>query len=154
MIKINTILNNKAWYHHIKNPNNFFLLKEKKLNQNFKKYNKNILFFTILLSGDQEIKNLNKRFRKKNQTTDVLSFPFNNKKDLKRILKREREIYLGDIVINLNKVRNYCINTNFKLELNKLWIHGLVHLFGYDHKNNRDFNEMLKIEKKFLSCLN
>ncbi len=154
MIKINTILNNKAWHHYIKNPNNFFLLKEKKLNKNFKKYNKNILFFTILLSGDQEIKNLNKRFRKKNQTTDVLSFPFNNKKDLKRILKKDREIYLGDIVINLNKVRNYSINTNFKLELNKLWIHGLVHLFGYDHKNNRDFNDMLKIEKKFLSCLN
>ena len=41
----------------------------------------------------------------------------------------------------------------FKLEFNKLWIHGLVHLFGYDHKKDKDFSKMIKIEKKFLSYL-
>ena len=39
------------------------------------------------------------------------------------------------------------------LELNKLWIHGLIHLFGYDHKKDKEFNIMSKIEKKFLSYI-
>ena len=42
---------------------------------------------------------------------------------------------------------------NFRLEFNKLWVHGLVHLFGHDHKKDKDFIEMLKVEKKFLSYL-
>ena len=39
-------------------------------------------------------------------------------------------------------------------KFNKLWIHGLVHLLGYDHKKNKDFYDMMKVEKKFLSYLN
>ena len=39
-------------------------------------------------------------------------------------------------------------------EFNKLWIHGLTHLFGYDHKKDLDFLKMNKIEKKFISYLN
>ena len=38
-------------------------------------------------------------------------------------------------------------------ELNKLWVHGLVHLFGYDHKKDKDFYKMRKMEKKLLSHL-
>ena len=59
-----------------------------------------------MLSGSSEIKKLNFKFRKKNKTTDVLSFPFHNKKDLEEKLKREKEIYIGDIIINLNKIKN------------------------------------------------
>ena len=68
-------------------------------------------------------------------------------------LSKEKEIYLGDIIINFNKIQNKNNFTNFKSEFNKLWIHGFVHLFGYDHKKIKDFNTMLKIEKKFLSYL-
>ena len=59
----------------------------------------------MLLSESQEIKGLNKKFRNKNRVTDVLSFPFFDKKELKKKIKNEKEIYLGDIVINLNKVK-------------------------------------------------
>ena len=59
----------------------------------------------MLLSNTKEIKKLNSKFRKKNKSTDVLSFPFYNKKNLKKKLKNEKEIYLGDIIINLNKIR-------------------------------------------------
>ena len=113
-------------------------------------YKKNNIFCTLLLSGDNEIKKLNKKFRKKNKTTDILSFPFYNKRQLVQKLKREKEVYLGDIIINLNKIKNKDSKVNFQFEFNKLWIHGLVHLFGYDHKMDKDFYNMTKIEKKFL----
>ena len=154
MIKINIISNNKAWNRYLKNPNSFIKNKIKNLNNKIKMYKKNHIFCTLLLSGDNEIKKLNKKFRKKNKTTDILSFPFYNKRQLVQKLKREKEVYLGDIIINLNKIKNKDSKVNFQLEFNKLWIHGLVHLFGYDHKMDKDFYNMTKIEKKFLSYLN
>ena len=153
MIKINIISNNKKWNFYLKNPNTFIQKKIKNLNKKLKKYKRNMIFFTLLLTGDNEIKKLNNKFRKKNKVTDVLSFPFYNKNDLKNKLKKEKEIYLGDIVINLSRVKNKNDKKRFKLEVNKLWIHGLVHLFGYDHKKDKDYYNMEKLEKKFLSFI-
>ena len=153
MIRINTIFNNKDWKLHLSNPNNFIQKKIDKINKKFKKYEDKVIFCTLLLSGDSEIKKLNKKFRKKNKITDVLSFPFYTKKDLKIKFKKEKEIYLGDIIVNLNKVKNKNNKKKFKLEFNKTWIHGLVHLFGYNHKRDKDFYEMSKVEKKFLSLI-
>ena len=150
MIKINTISNNKSWRHYLSNPRNFIQKKIKNLNKRIKIYKKKNIYCTLLLSDDREIKKLNKKFRKKNKSTDILSFPFHNKKKLKDKLKRDKEIYLGDIIINLNKMKNRNDKKKFKMEFNKLWIHGLVHLFGHDHKKNKDFKSMQKIEKKFL----
>ena len=152
MIKINIIPRNKKFYLYIKNPNQFIQNKVKNLNKNLKNYKKQILYCTILLSGDKEIKRLNYRFRKKKGTTDVLSFPFYKKEDLKHKLKKENEIYLGDIIINFNKIKKKN-KTIFKAELNKLWIHGLTHLFGHDHKKDKDFKKMSRVEKKFLSFI-
>ena len=59
-----------------------------------------------MLSSTKEIISLNKKFRKKNNSTDILSFPFYNRYKLKRKIIREKEIYIGDIIINLNKIKN------------------------------------------------
>ena len=107
----------------------------------------------MLLSGPAEIKKLNKKFRKKNKITDVLSFPFHEKNQLDIKIKREKEIYIGDIILNLNKIKNKKNEIKFKNELNKLWIHGLVHLFGHQHKIDKDFKAMNKIEKKYLDYI-
>ena len=40
--------------------------------------------------------------------------------------------------------------TNFFLEFDKMWIHGYLHLIGYDHKKLNDFNKMLRKEKLIL----
>ncbi len=154
MIKINVITNNIIWYRFIKKPNNYIDKKVKKINSKTKAFLKRKLFCTLLLSGSKEIKFLNKKFRKKNKTTDVLSFPFNTKKDLNNILKKEKEIYLGDIIINLNKIKNIRDPKNFKKAFDNLWVHGLVHLFGHDHKKEKDFQKMNKIEKKYISLIN
>ena len=42
---------------------------------------------------------------------------------------------------------------NFKLEFDKLWIHGLVHLFGYDHKKEKDYRKMSQVEKNYLKYI-
>ena len=154
MIKINVITNNSHWLNYIKKPNNYLERKIIRLNSYEKKFKKKQIFCTLLLSGNREIKLLNKKFRKKNKTTDILSFPFQTKSELNKKLKAEKEIYLGDIIINLNKIKNRNIKKYFKIEFDRLWIHGLLHLFGYVHKKNVDFKKMNKIEKKYFNLVN
>ncbi len=149
MIKINVITNNINWYRYIKNPNNFIDRKIQKLNL-YK--NKNI-FCTLLLSGNKEIKFLNNKFRKKNKATDVLSFPFQKKKELIKKLKKDKEIYLGDIIVNLDKITNKNNIKIFNKEFNQLWVHGLIHLLGHDHKREKDFIKMNRVEKKYIKII-
>ena len=154
MIKADVITRNKSWYKYIKNPNIYIGKKIYKLNTKNRKLKNKNLFFTLLLSGEKEIKNLNKKYRKKNESTDVLSFPFYTKKEMHKRLLKEKKIYLGDIIININKIKNKKEIKNFKIEFDNLWIHGLVHLFGHDHKKEKDFLAMKRIEKKYSSFIN
>tara|TARA_B110001450_G_C17522333_1_gene441110 strand:- start:447 stop:911 length:465 start_codon:yes stop_codon:yes gene_type:complete len=154
MIKINVISNNINWKKYLKDPNKFIDNKVSLINKKNKKFKNNILICTLLLSGTSEIKKLNKKFRNKNKSTDVLSFPFYEKLKLKKKIRIEKEVYLGDIIINLNKVKNKKNKVKFREELNNLWIHGLVHLFGHKHKKNKEFHTMNKIEKKFIEFIN
>ena len=151
MIKINVILSNIIWKKYLKNPSSFIDRKVSLINKKNKSFKKNILICSLLLSDSLEIKRLNKKFRKKNKSTDVLSFPFYEKKTLKKKIKKEKEIYLGDIIINLNKIKNKKNIIKFRNEFNKLWIHGLTHLFGHKHKKDKDFNIMNKIENEYLN---
>ena len=148
------IKNNIIWKKYLKNPYNFFDKKIKLLNKRNKLFKKNTLICTLVLSGAKEVRRLNSKFRNKNKSTDVLSFPFYEKKQLNKKIKGEKEIYLGDIVINLGMIRKKNDKNNFLEELDKLWIHGLVHLFGYQHKKNKDFYNMNKLEKKYLKYIN
>ena len=154
MIKINVITNNINWLSYIKNPNSYIDQKINKINLKVKKFKKRKIFLTLLLSGSKEIRYLNKKFRKKNKSTDVLSFPFQTKKEFINIIEKEKEIYLGDIIINLEKINKKDKSKKFKDHFDKLWIHGLVHLLGYDHKKNKDFVKMNVIEKKYFKIIN
>tara|TARA_B100001248_G_C27370606_1_gene451421 strand:+ start:162 stop:629 length:468 start_codon:yes stop_codon:yes gene_type:complete len=154
MIKINVIIKDNSWLNYIKKPSNYFKKKISKLNLNQKEFKKNNFFCTLLLSENKQIKNLNKKFRKKNKSTDILSFPFQTKNELKKILKKDKEIYLGDIIINLNKINSKNKKKNFYIEFDRLWIHGLVHLFGYEHTKDKDFKEMQRIENKYFNLVN
>ena len=153
MIKINVISSNILWKKTLKNPQSYFDAKLKKINLNNNLFKKKKLICSLLLSDSKEIKSLNKKFRKKNKSTDILSFPFYQKKDLYKIIKREKEIYIGDIIINFNELKKASCTKDFKNKLNKLWIHGLVHLFGHKHKTLKDFKSMNKLEKKYLQYI-
>ena len=73
---------------------------------------------------------------------------------IKKILKSRKQIYLGDIIINLNKILNQNKKNNFNYTFDKIWVHGFVHLFGYRHRLNKDFVEMQKIENKIVNLIN
>tara|TARA_Y100000768_G_scaffold377655_1_gene351141 strand:- start:1533 stop:1991 length:459 start_codon:yes stop_codon:yes gene_type:complete len=152
MIKINVIVKDKNWFKYIKNPEAYLSRKIKKI-QTDKFFGKKRYQFSLLLSEAKEIKYLNKKFRKKNKTTDILSFPSQNKKELKMLSKFNLEIYLGDIIINFKKM-NTSSKLLFKRQFDVLWIHGLVHLFGYDHIKDKNYKKMAGIEMKFLKKLN
>ena len=99
---------------------------------------------TLLLSNNRGIKKLNKNFRNKNKSTDILSFPLNKK------IKISKTTYIGDIIISYNfidkpKSQNLKI---FKEKLIKTFIHGFLHLIGFDHIKEKDYKKMLKEEKK------
>ena len=153
MIKADVLITNKNWKKYIKTPLTYINKKLKKIDKKtnlFKNINCN---FTLLLAESTQIKKLNIKFRKKNKTTDILSFPFHERKNLKKLLKNNNKIYLGDIIINLNKINNAKTNENFILAFDKIWIHGLVHLLGHRHKSNIDFSIMNKIENKLLQSI-
>ena len=152
MIKINVIVKDKNWFKFIKNPKIYLKRNIKKI-QSDKFFGKKKYQFSLLLSETKEIKYLNKKFRKKNKTTDILSFPNQNKKELKMLSKLNLEIYLGDIIINFKKM-NTSSKILFQRQFDVLWIHGLVHLFGYDHIKDANYKRMTAIEKKFLEKLN
>ena len=97
------------------------------------------------------MKYLNKEFRNKNKTTDVLSFPNLDDMDFKK--KNNAEIYLGDIAISYEIVNQRSKDSNFDLEFDKVWIHGYLHLLGYNHKKVRDYKAMKKMEDKILKIL-
>ena len=82
MIKINVITNDINWFYYIKKPNIYLNKKIKKINLKEKKFAKNNIFCTLLLSGNKDIKYLNKKFRKKDKATDILSlFLFKRKRN-------------------------------------------------------------------------
>ena len=153
MIKVNVILDNINWRKYINNPKVFIKNRINLLNKKNNLFKKKRLIFSLALSDTTKIKKLNRLYRKKNLSTDVLSFPFYEKKHLTKILKTEKKIYLGDIIINFNKVKNKSNSKLFREQLNKLWIHGLLHLLGYTHKKNREFLAMQKLENRFFHFL-
>ena len=117
--------------------------KKKSYKDQKKKYLKdNNKEFSLLLTNSKRMKNLNSKFKNKNKPTDVLSFP-NNYKFIDRN-------YLGDIAINFEIVDKRSKKTNFYYEFDRMWVHGYLHLLGLDHKRNKDFIKMSKIEKKIL----
>ena len=153
MIKADVHIANKNWKKYIKNPKICINKKLKKITKKTNLLKKNNCNFTLLLAGSTEIKKLNIKFRKNNITTDVLSFPFYETFFLEKLIKKKKPIYLGDIIINLSKIKKMAKNENFKLAFDKIWIHGFVHLLGYRHKSNIDYSKMKKLENKLLQSI-
>ena len=143
MININVLSEEGAWSNRLKKKELFFRDICKAFPKKYRFFNKRISL-TLLLSNNKNIKRLNKNFRNKNQSTDILSFPLNKKKTL------SKKTYIGDIIISYNfidKPKSQKLKF-FKEKLIKTFIHGFLHLLGFDHIKNKDYKKMLKEEKR------
>ena len=152
MIKVNVEINSKSWHKKIKNPKKYFSKKLKKISKIVKFFKGKNVTFTILLTNSLNMKKLNKTFRNRNKSTDVLSFPFFSSKGLKLIEKKK--IYIGDVATSYEIINSRSKKKNFLLEFDKAWVHGLLHLIGYNHIKNKDYSKMNKIEKRILNSIN
>lgn len=112
---------------------------------------------TLIFTDDQEIKKLNRKYRKKNKTTEILAFPAISKaKDLKEcILPESERDYLGEIVISIEQAQKQAnlFGYSRNKELIRLFIHGLLHLLGYEHRRKKERKKMEKLEMKLLKKL-
>jgi probable rRNA maturation factor len=148
MISIDVISENILWNKRIKNLEVFFNSLVQAFPKKYRFIKKNVSL-TVLLSSNKNIKRLNKKFRNKNRPTDVLSFPSEKKLNIKK------SPYIGDIVIsyefmNKSKIINIL---EFKSKVTKIFIHGFLHLLGYDHIKLKDFKKMLTEEEKIYKTI-
>ena len=143
MININVFSNEKAWSQKLKKKELYFNKICKAFPKKYKFSNKKVRL-TLMLSNNKNIKKLNKLFRNKNRPTDILSFPFSEN------IKISKDTYIGDIIIsydyiNKSKLQNLKF---FEEKLIKIFIHGFLHLLGFDHIKVKDYKKMLKEEEK------
>ena len=149
MINIDVVSESNLWNKNIKEKNIFFNTLISFFPKKYRFIKKKVSL-TILLSDNKNIKELNKRFRNKNKPTDILSFPTEKKFNVKK------NPYLGDIIISYDFMNKPKLLTNFefKKKLIKIFIHGFLHLFGYNHVKLKDFKKMLKEEEKIYKFIN
>ena len=153
MIKVNVFIQEKKWKKYIINPQRYLKNKISKIKNTIPFLKRRKVVFSVLLSGNKEIKNLNKKFRNKNKITDILSFPLYSNKELKKEITKNKFIYLGDVILNYYKIQEFK-KKDFIIKFNKLWIHGLLHLIGHKHYKNKDFYKMNRLENKILNIIN
>lgn len=119
-----------------------------------KDYKNRSIEVSLLLADDENLHNLNKEFRNKDGATNILSFPFYKvQKDIgKNILNSNNYTFLGDIAISYERVMNESLEQEktFIEYFSHILIHGLLHLFGYDHILDQEANIMEKLEIKIM----
>ena len=148
MISIDVFSESNLWKGKIKKPDIFFNSLVRVFPKKYRFIKKKVSL-TILLSNNRNIKKLNKKFRNKNKSTDILSFPSEKKLNIKKLS------YIGDIIVSyefMNKPKALSA-LEFKSKVTKIFIHGFLHLLGYDHIKLKDFKEMLIEEEKIYQTI-
>lgn len=116
-----------------------FLIKEKVLNSSQRE-----LLIELSLIGNKQMTTLNRHYHDKNRSTDVISLSYFSKK--------MTDPFIGEIFICLPYARKQArtIGQPLHEELRFLFVHGLLHLFGYDHKKPKEEAQMKKLTYKIL----
>ena len=124
---------------------------------------------SIVIAGDDDVRELNARYRGLDETTDVLSFAYNHRGQYygKRkepshlpstnefILPPGEDTSLGEVIISFPQARRQASQAGHPIEteLAVLVTHGILHLLGYDHESPLDQLEMERVQTKVLSDL-
>lgn len=110
---------------------------------------------TLLLTTDAEVRKLNHDWRGKNKPTNVLSFPYFTRCELQKVRGGIDFPYVGDIAVAYQFTAAEAKAEGKKLidHLTHLMVHGLLHLFGFDHVTPALARTMEKLEKQIMAEL-
>lgn len=108
----------------------------------------------VILADDPFVQDLNDRYRGKNHPTNVLSFP---QADFKKGAEQPTHdfVLLGDIVMAFDVIEEEATKEgkDFLHHFCHLFIHGCLHLLGFDHETDEDQVEMEALETKLLAAM-
>ena len=102
------------------------------------------VFFDITFTNAEETHELNKTYREKDYPADIITFALFADSEDELII--ERKITLGDIIIALDKVQQMAQEEGktFEWELKFLIAHGILHLLGFDHRDEDEYNFVVR----------
>ncbi len=111
---------------------------------------------SLSLVGDAAIRRLNREHRGKDRATDVLSFPLYEPFEAPKPKgSAPEEVLLGDIVVSvdtaLRQARAY--DAPLAREIERLLIHGILHLLGHDHEIEAERAKMVRAEKRLARAI-
>ncbi len=109
---------------------------------------------SVSFVDNKYIHKINKKYRQIDRPTDVISFAFlDTEKSYDKILYSQGPVVLGDIYISVEKAQEQATEYGHSLhrELCFLFVHGLLHLLGYDHMKKEDEVVMFKLQDDILS---
>ena len=110
---------------------------------------------TLVLTNDRAVHALNRDFRGMDKPTNVLSFPQFAPGELGKCAKAKQPVHLGDIILGYQYIVVEAINDR-KILINHvthLFIHGFLHLLGYDHDTDEKASRMERLEQKIMDRL-
>jgi len=111
----------------------------------------------VSLVDKKTIQEINRKYRKNDKVTDVISFAFNDdEREKELIFSNETARMLGEILICLPRAIEQAkeIGNSIERELSFLFLHGLLHLLGYDHMTPEDEAIMFPLQDKILERSN
>ena len=105
---------------------------------------------SVVLSNDEQVQILNKSWRKIDRPTNVLSFPVEDV-----AIGEMPGLLLGDIVLSIETITKEAAEQgiSFNNHLSHLVIHGFLHIFGYDHIEDQEAEQMEALETACLGRL-
>jgi probable rRNA maturation factor len=109
----------------------------------------------LKLSDDAEVRALNRQFRGQDKPTNVLSFPSGDDWPAGEDEDDGAALPLGDIIIALETVEREAaaLDKPLRHHLAHLVVHGILHLFGFDHLEDEEAEEMEQLERQVLAQL-
>lgn len=113
---------------------------------------KDDLDLSLIIVGKTKIRNINRDYRNIDRETDVISFANIDSDDYDYL---SDDINLGDIFINVDRVKSQAkkYEHSIKREFVFLFVHGMLHLLGYDHMKKEDEEVMFNLQDKIVGNL-
>ncbi len=114
------------------------------------------LTFDIVLCNDKEIWRINKQYRNIDRPTDVITFAIFADSEPDNVFIFDGEINLGEIIISLDTIKTQAEqnNTTIDDESRLIAAHGMLHLLGFDHQSENDYNFVVETQNKIKAVIN